>query len=92
MNHKINPTFRSLNHPLLLLGVERKLFFVLVTTSFALFNLSGALVPALVLFSVALTGARLAERKDRQYFRILMNSQRWRVRYDPARRSRAQGE
>jgi type IV secretory pathway TrbD component len=84
-NHTINPVFRSLNRELLLFGVERKLFFFLLSSSFAFFNLSGALAPALVLFVALWAGARLARRADPQFLRIALNSRRWRARYDPAK-------
>jgi type IV secretory pathway VirB3-like protein len=83
--HAINPVFKALNRPLLLLGVERKLFFFLLTTSFAFFNLSSTLAPAVALFVALWSGARLAQRLDPQFLRIVLNSRRWRARYDPAK-------
>jgi type IV secretory pathway VirB3-like protein len=85
MSHTINPVFRSLNRPLLLLGVERKLFFFLLSSSLAFFNLSGALAPAIILFIVLWAGARFATRKDQQFLSILLNTRRFAARYDPAK-------
>jgi len=85
MDHQINPVFRALNRPLLLLGIDRRLFFFLLTVSFAVFNLSGALAPTLALFAALACGTRLAARTDPQLLRILMNSTRFAARYDPAK-------
>ncbi len=87
----INPVFRALNRPLLLLGVERRLFFFLLTATFAFFNLSGSLAPAIVLFVALWSGARLAQSRDPQFLRIVLNSRRWRALYDPAKIERRGG-
>jgi type IV secretory pathway VirB3-like protein len=85
MEQTINPVFRALNRPLLVLGVERKLFFFLLTTSFALFVVASALAPSLILFLLLWSGARFARGVDPQFFRIVLNSRRLGVRYDPAK-------
>ena len=84
MSHTINPVFRGLNRPLLLLGVDRRLFFFLLSASLAFFELSSALAPALMLFVVLWTGARLAQRRDPHFLRIVM-TRRFTARYDPAK-------
>lgn len=89
MDPIINPVFRSLNRPLLVLGVERRLFFFLLTSCFALFVGAGALVPSLVLFVLLWSAARLATRTDKEFFRIALNTRRLAVRYDPAKRGEA---
>ena len=85
MNHITNPVFRSLNRPLLLLGIDRRIFFVLLSASFALFNLTSALAPAIALFVALLIGARLAQKADPQFPWIVLSSRRFRARYDPAK-------
>jgi type IV secretory pathway VirB3-like protein len=82
---KVSAVFRSLNRPMLLLGIDRRLFFFLLCASFALFNLSNALAPAAVLFAVLWCGARMAQGRDPQLLRIVLNSRRWRRRYDPGK-------
>ncbi len=77
--------YRSLNKLLTIWGVERKLFFFILTVSFALFQLSNALLPALVLFAVLWLCARAATRMDPQIMRIVLNSGRFGERYDPAK-------
>ena len=85
MSHTINPVFRSLNRRLLLLGVERKLFFCLISFALAFFELSNALAPALILFVTLLVSARLAGRADPELLRIVLNTRRFAARYDPAK-------
>ncbi len=85
MERTLNPVFRSLNRPLLVLGVDRRLFFFLLACCFALFVASSSLVPTLVLFVLLWSGARLATRRDAQFLRIALNSRRLGVRYDPAK-------
>ena len=81
MDQTINPVFRALNRPLLVLGVERKLFFFfLLTTCFALFVVMSALLPSLILFAMLWSGARLARSIDPQFFQIALNSRRQAVR------------
>lgn len=78
------PVYRTLNKPMTLLGVERRLFFFIVVVSFLLFHLTAALVPAVVLFGVLWACARAATQTDPQILRILINSNRFGTRYDPA--------
>lgn len=85
MEQTVNPVFRALNRPLLVLGVERKLFFLLLTTSFALFVVVSALLPSLILFVLLWCGAKLARSIDPQFFQIALNSRRQTGRYDPAK-------
>ena len=44
----------------LVLGVERKLFFFLLTSCFGLFVVMSALLPSLILFVLLWSGAKLA--------------------------------
>lgn len=76
--------YRTLNKPMTLLGVERKLFFFILVVSFLLFHLTEALAPAVVLFGVLWACARAATQTDPQILRILINSNRFGTRYDPA--------
>lgn len=86
------PVYRSLNKLLTIWGVERKLFFFILTVAFALFQLSNALLPALVLFVVLWFCARAATRLDPQLMRIVLNSGRFCERYDPAKSEPTQTE
>lgn len=81
-----HPVFRALNRPMTILGVERKLFFAIALLSFSLFHLFEALVPALVLLVCSLGVARAITQADPAALRIVMNSNRFAARYDPAKR------
>lgn len=78
------PVYRTLNKPMTLLGVERRLFFFLLLACFLLFHLTEALLPALLPFGVLWTCAKAATQYDPQILRIVVNSSRFGVRYDPA--------
>jgi type IV secretory pathway VirB3-like protein len=89
MDQTINPVFRALNRPLLVLGVERKLFFLVLISSFALFVVTSALLPSLILFVLLWSGAKMARNIVPQFVRIALNSRQQAVRYDPAKFSPA---
>lgn len=82
VSHRV---YRSLNKPLTVLGVERRLFFFLLTVAVALFNISGALLPAVGLFVALLLLARGVTGYDPQFLRIVAVSNRFAARYDPGK-------
>ncbi len=82
---EFHAVYPALNKPLTILGVERKLFFCLVMAAAALFTFFSALLPALALFFVFLVLLRAATQIDPQILRVLINSSRFAVRYDPAK-------
>jgi type IV secretory pathway TrbD component len=77
--------YPALNKPLTILGVERRLFFGLLILAAALFTFFNALLPALALFFVLLVLLRAGTQIDPQIIRVLINSGRFAVRYDPAK-------
>jgi type IV secretory pathway TrbD component len=81
---KTRPVYRSLSKTLTIMGVERRLFFGILLTCFAIFQLFEALLAAVLLFAVLWIFARAATQADPQLLRILLNSNRFAVRYDPA--------
>jgi type IV secretory pathway VirB3-like protein len=81
----LHPVYHSLNKQLTILGVERKLFFLLLVVSIAIFELSGALVPAFVFFIPLFFGLRIITRVDPKLLRIVLTSERFAARYDPAK-------
>jgi type IV secretory pathway TrbD component len=81
----IHPVHRSLNKPLTILGAERRLFFLAAIIGAATFNLFGSLLGGLLMFGVLYILARFATRTDPQILRILLNSTKFKVRYDPAK-------
>jgi type IV secretory pathway TrbD component len=85
-----HPVYKSLNKPLTIWGSERRLFFLALITGAAVFNFFGSFWCGLALFSLLLFLARRATAYDPQALRILLNSTRFRVRYDPWRTPPAQ--
>ena len=86
------PVYRSLNKPMTLLGVERKLFFVILVKSFVLFHFTEGLLAALLVFAILWMFARAATQADPQFLQVLMNSSRFAARYDPAQREGKVGD
>lgn len=85
MGHAVRPVYRALSKPLTVLGVERRLFFAVLMLAVLMFNLFGEVLPALVVFAVLWLAARSATRTDPQILRIIINSNRFAARYDPAK-------
>ena len=83
MQRRINPVFRSLNAPLTLMGVERKLFFFAMVMGAAVFNLLHTFVGGLLMFALLYWFARWATKTDPQILRFLLNSAKTRAQYDP---------
>ena len=79
--------YRSINKPLTIWGAERKLFFLALVMGGATFNFFGSLLTGLALFIALYLLARWATVTDAQILRILLNSAKFRLRYDPAKRS-----
>lgn len=84
---KANPIHRSLNRPLTILGVERKLFFSAMVMGAATFNFFGSLLGGILMFVVLFMAARMATTRDPQLIRILLNASKFKSRYDPAKRA-----
>jgi type IV secretory pathway VirB3-like protein len=78
-----NPIFRSLNRPLTMLGVERKLFFFSLVLGACVFNLLNSLIGAVGMFFALYLLARWATQTDQQILRFLLNSTKTRTQYDP---------
>jgi type IV secretory pathway TrbD component len=82
-----NPVYRSMNKPLTIWGAERRLFFLAMVIGAATFNFFGSLVSGLVMFLVLYVFARWASVTDPQILRIVLNSSKFKLRYDPVKRS-----
>ncbi len=85
MERRSNPVFRSLNHPLTLLGAERRLLFFALVMGAAVFNLLHTFLGGILMFTLLYLFARWATKTDPQILRFLMNSARLRTQYDPAK-------
>jgi type IV secretory pathway TrbD component len=72
-----------MNRPLTVLGAERRLFFVALVSGGAVFSLMHSLVGGILLFVAGVIIAQRATKYDVEILRVLMNSARFRRRYDP---------
>ena len=81
----MRPVYRALNKPLTILGSERKLFFLAAVMGAATFNFFGSFLGGLLMFGTLFLAARWTTARDPQLLRILLNSSRFRDRYDPAK-------
>ncbi len=77
---------KSLNRLLTIWGAERRLFFLALVMGGATFNFFGSLRSGLFMFAVLFWAARWATCTDPQVLRILLNSSKFRRRYDPGKR------
>ena len=83
---RFHPVYKSINKPLTIWGVERRLFFLALIMGGATFNLFGSLLSGLVMFAALYLLARWVTGADPQLLRILLNSSRLKTQYDPAKR------
>jgi len=83
----LHPVYRSMNKLLTIWGAERKLFFLAMVMGGATFNFFGSLLGAIAMFIALFVFARWATLTDPQILRILLNSSKFRLRYDPAKRA-----
>jgi type IV secretory pathway TrbD component len=81
--------YRSINKPLLFMGVDRRYFFFAVVFGAAVFNLLGSLFGGLGVFAALYAFANWATKTDPQILPIilkpLMNPGKVRVAYDPGK-------
>jgi type IV secretory pathway TrbD component len=84
---RTHPIHRSLNRPLTILGVERKLFFLAALIGAGTFNFFGTLLGGLLMFVALFLALRMATAKDPQMLRIVLNASKFKPRYDPAKRA-----
>ena len=81
-----NPVYKSINKPLTVWGVERRLFFVAMILGAGTFTCFSS-VPGAVLMFFALYGcARHVTKTDPQLLRVLLNSAKFKSQYDPLKR------
>jgi type IV secretory pathway TrbD component len=80
---RCNKTYKTMNRPLTVLGAERRLFFVALISGGAVFSLMHSLLGGIVHFIVGVIVARRATKYDVEILRVLMNSTKFRMRYDP---------
>jgi type IV secretory pathway TrbD component len=78
-----NKVFKTMNRPLTVLGAERRLFFVALISGGAIFTLLHSLLGGILLFIVGVIAAQRATKYDVEILRVLLNSAKFRLRYDP---------
>ncbi len=82
-SRRSNPVYKAMNRPLTVLGAERRLFFVALVSGGAIFTVFHSLLGGIGLFVVGVVVARIATRHDIEILRVLLNSSKFRRRYDP---------
>jgi type IV secretory pathway TrbD component len=83
IEYRHNKVFKAMNRPLTILGAERRLFFVALISGGAVFSLMHSLMGGILLFAVGVIAAQRATKYDIEILRVLMNSAKFRRRYDP---------
>ena len=83
-----HPVFQSINKPLTIWGIERRLFFLALVMGGATFTFFGSLLSGVLMFAGLSAFGRWATCTDPQLLRILLNSARFKTQYDPAKRDR----
>ena len=76
-----------MNKALTIMGAERKLFLLALVMGAATFNFFGSLMGGIVMFAVLYGFARWATATDPQIIRILLNSSKFKIQYDPGKRA-----
>ena len=82
---RINPVYKSVNRPLTILGVERRLFFFAAILGSATFNLFGSFLGGLLILGVLMIFGAWATRTDPKILYILMNSTKYKAQYCPVK-------
>src|SRR5580704_13487165 len=82
-----HPVYRSINRPLTIWGVERRLFFLAAVMGAASFNFFGSLLGGIALFLTLYLLGRWATATDPEILRILLNAAKFRSQYDSAKRA-----
>jgi type IV secretory pathway TrbD component len=80
--------YRSINVPLTVCGAERRLFFLAMLLGAVTFQLTGNPLGMLGMFLVLYLLALWATKKDPQMLKIVLNSSKFKSRYDPLKRRR----
>ncbi len=79
----------QLSQPLAIAGVERTLFILIATVSYAVFTILSDAVTALVLFGALYLAGRWVTAADPAMIRVVRANLTARPRYDPGRHARA---
>ena len=84
-DRRVNPVYRSISRPLIILGAEKKLFFFAICIGAGTFNLLGSLLVGILMFLLLYFAARWATETDPQILRFLLTSPKFRTQYAPSK-------
>ncbi len=79
------PVYKALHRPLIICGVDRRLFFLALLLGAATFNLFYSFVAGLLMFAGLYGFALWGTRRDPEMLRILIAASNARRRYDPGK-------
>lgn len=82
-----NRVYKSLHKPLTYVGVERTLFFFVCVAAAGAFNLFNSLLAGIAVFIGGFAFGHWVTNTDPAFLKILARSERYRARYDGAKRS-----
>lgn len=82
-----NRVYKSLSKPLTYLGVERTLFFFVCVGAVGAFNLFNSLLAGFAVFIGGFAFGTWVTNADPAFLRILAKSERYKTRYDAAKRT-----
>jgi Type IV secretory pathway, VirB3-like protein len=87
---RVNAVFKTMNRPLTILGVERRLFFTALVAGGALFSLLHSLFGGIGLFLASMVLGKVATNHDVEILRVLLNAGKFHRRYDPMKEDSSQ--
>ncbi len=79
----LRPVHRSLNRPLRVCGVDRRLFFLAIGLGTAVFNLFHTLLGGVLMWALLYAFGLWATARDPELLRILLGAAHARRRFDP---------
>jgi type IV secretory pathway TrbD component len=76
-----NKVYKSINAPLLILGVERRLFWISVILGVGFFNGFNSPLGGIVLFLAGMIFGRWATRTDPEILKLFFNAEKFKTQY-----------
>ena len=83
VNPRITRVYKGINKPLLIWGVDRRLFFLALIVGASTFNFFGSALGGVLMFVALYLAARACTTYDADLPRIVLASARFRSVYDP---------
>jgi len=82
---QLRVTHKAIHRPLMICGVDRRLFFLALLLGAATFNLFYSFLAGVLMFAAFYAFAWWATLRDPQMLKILLSTSRARRRFDPSR-------